>query len=97
MHFPTWVEEPVTQNEEEKARKRLSYMVRRLALELTEEGSVTALCALCGVERSSVHQSIAQGRFAAATATKIERAIGRDQVRYEDLMNPLGMMAVETS
>lgn len=89
MHFPEWVETPKKQPSELRAHKRLKYMILKASIELTQDGTMKAFAEHCGIERTAMHSHIRAGRFSAAMATAIERAVGRDVLKHEDLMNPL--------
>lgn len=86
-HFPSWV--TVAKTPQQLATNRLKYLISQLALKVAAKGSVRGLANHCGVDRTSIHKYIAAGAFPAITATQIERACGRENVRHEELMFPL--------
>lgn len=90
MKFPPWTKKGTLQ---ERATKRLRYLINSTAAWVTEDGSVSAFATHCGVDRSSLHTFIARGAFSAATAVAIERAVGPDVLRAVWLTNPLEIVA----
>lgn len=89
MRFPEWVENPKSQ----RATKRLQYMIRQAAIKLVPGGKMSKFAELCGIDRTSMHTHIRRGGFSATMAVAIERAVGRDVLKHEDLMNPLEIAA----
>lgn len=87
--FPTWVSTPEDQSQQELASKRLHYLIYDAALKSVTGGSISAFAEFCDVDRSTIHTFIAKGSFSPRTATRIERACGRDVIRWEHLVYPL--------
>lgn len=87
VKFPRWVTAPGT--DEEKAQRRVRYVVLRAALEITEGASVAALADHCGLSRTHIHQAMREGRFAPKLAAEIEKVCGRKVLRREWLVYPL--------
>lgn len=90
MKYPDWVHQPVGQSEQMARKKRLTYIVRRAALQVDGRGSYSALAEKLGLCHSTFCIYIDRGRFSAATATAIEKLVGRELAPHELLMNPLG-------
>lgn len=90
MKYPDWVHEPQGQTEQQARKKRLVYLVRRAALHIDGRGSYSALAEKLGLCHSTFCIYIDRGRFSAATATAIEKLVGRELAPHELLMDPLG-------
>jgi len=93
MKFPAWVESPPEQAEDARASKRLQYIIKQAAIGLVPDGSMSKFACLCAVDRTSMHTHIRNGSFSAAMAVAIEKAVGREMIRHEDLMRPLEIVA----
>jgi hypothetical protein len=91
MKFPSWVETPKSQPKHDLASKRLMYMLMHAALQTVPKGCMTKFAAHCSVDRSSLYKFCERGEISARTATAIEKAVGRDLIRHEWLMNPLSV------
>lgn len=90
ISFPAWVERSCElDDDDERASRRLRYMILYAAIRTSPNGSIAGLADHCRIERTQVHAAIKEGRFSANMAAKVERACGRDVVRREWLIFPL--------
>jgi hypothetical protein len=92
MKFPSWVSAPHHGRKappEVVAKRRLSYIVRRLALEHEPTGSLSDLGERVGILSSQFSLAFRSGRFTQRQAETIESALGRRVVKKEHLMYPL--------
>lgn len=85
--FPAWVNEAT--EDDDRASRRLRYMVMRAAIESTPKANIAALADLCFIDRTEIHVAMRNGQFSTKMAAKIEKACGRDVVRREWLVFPL--------
>jgi len=88
MQFPETVDDP-SQPDEERARRRLKYLLDRASLRLTGRESVRSLAKALNMNHSSVIYALRQGKCAAHMAVTIEEMCGRTHTRNEWLRRPL--------
>jgi hypothetical protein len=89
IQFPAWVDTPKRQSKQDRASKRLQFLLCNAALQTVPGGSIAEFARKAQVERSSLHTFVRNGSFSAKTAVKIEKFVGRDTLPYEFLMSPL--------
>lgn len=87
MKFPKWVA-PAKAAKAVIASNRLRYLVGRLAVEFSADGSLKALCDKAGVSHSTICIYVRQGRFSPAMATKFEKTFGTEFCKAEWLVDP---------
>lgn len=88
MKFPEWIDDP-KQTDQERASKRLRYLLRRVALDIDGEGQLMTICRAAQIDHSSLACAIKRGYLTQAMATMIEYAIGKSVIPHEWLMKPL--------
>ena len=71
------------------AQRRISYMLRRLALDHTLEGTLEAFSFKTGIAPGSLSRFVREGRVTQRAAEHIENLCGRDAIRKEQLMYPM--------
>lgn len=89
MLFPDWVDNPPSQSDEVRARKRIRFLIRRAAVLTNPECTVGGMCERFGLSHNHVLKCMSTGVFPASLATQIERAVGRDVICHEHLLFPL--------
>lgn len=89
MIFPKWCELPEGQSDQERAVKRLRFLLNRLAILTVPECTYYAFAQHCGISKSRLHRAMRAGACTADMAMQIERTLGREMVRAVDLMYPL--------
>lgn len=92
MEFPGWVNRSAgggRARRETVASNRLRYLIKRIAIEHNDKGSVEQIARLLGMHHSTFSIYIRRGHFSEAAALKLERTFGRDIVRAEWLRDPL--------
>ncbi len=92
MRFPKWVNQTGS-TKEQRAGNRLRYIIGRLALEYSRDGTLKALCGKLGVSHSTVSLYITLGKFSENMAVAFEKAFGRDLAPREWLLEPLKIKA----
>jgi hypothetical protein len=71
------------------AQRRISYMLRRLALDHTTEGTLESFSAKVAITPGSLSRFVREGRVPQRAAEHIEAMCGRDAIRKEQLMYPM--------
>lgn len=92
MQFPKWVNSPGT-TPQQRASNRLKYIMGRLAVEYSREGTLIAVTQAIGMSHTTCCNYIARGSFSANTALRLEDLFGRKVVANEWLRNPLAITA----
>lgn len=94
VRFPSWVDE--ANDETERARNRLKYMLTSAARELCENGSIRDLAHAAGVDRTTIYYAIRKARIGKRLAEQLHRGAGNSpdgvpRLHVESLTNPLGI------
>lgn len=85
MKFPQWITKRPAHYQ---ASARLRFIIGTLALDVSGEGSVSALARAVGVDRTLIHKYIDAGAFSVSCAHRIVQALpGR--VTIEQLVRPM--------
>lgn len=92
MQFPKWVNSPGA-TPAQRASNRLKYIMGRLAVEYSREGTLIAVTKAIGMSHTTCCNYIARGSFSANTALRLEELFGRKVVANEWLRNPLSISA----
>lgn len=87
MKFPKWVA-PSKTSKTQVASNRLRYLLGRLALEFSAEGTLKALCRKVGVSHSTISIYIRNGHFSPVMALKFEKAFGAERAAAMWLQDP---------
>lgn len=95
MHFPAWVTNPRLKKQE-KASNRLKYLLARLALDYSKEGSITHVASCIGMSHTTFYNYIARGAFSDSMALRIEKLFGRENCPNEWLRDPLSIPVTAT-
>lgn len=91
MHFPTWIDHE--QDRRKRARLRLKFMLSHATLRKYGRTSIHDLARDVQCNHSSVFNAIARGYFTTDMAERIERVVGRAELRHEWLVDPLNIKA----
>lgn len=88
--FPTWVEpDNEIMGDQERAHRRLRFLINLAAIYATERASISALAVACGTESAHIHAAMREGHLSPKMAAKIEKLCGREIVQREWLIYPL--------
>lgn len=90
MQFPKWVNQ-TGYTKEQRASNRLQYIINRLAIDYSREGTLTALCKKVGVSHSTVSYYVNLGQFSFKMADAFQKTFGKDKVLAEWLREPLAI------
>lgn len=90
MKFPTWTRRTGL-TRQERAAKRLRYIVYRLAIEVCETPTIRALAERGGIDHATISCALRAGRFSEELAARFEAAFGRKLVRKDELIDPLAI------
>jgi hypothetical protein len=70
-------------------RRRITYMLRRLALDHTIEGTLEEFSTKTGIHQTSLSRFMREARIPQRAAEVIEQVCGRDAITKEQLMYPM--------
>lgn len=79
--------------QEERATALLKYLIRKLALQHTERGSMRALSEKVSLDHSTVAIYVRQGRFSQSAAERIVNSLGDPELKVSYLTEPLSLLA----
>lgn len=88
MQFPAWMDDAQLTPEQRRV-KRLNYMVLRLALELSGNGTVRAFARLVDIDHSTLGYALRRGRCSEELAQRIEEKLGKDLAPAIWFVDPL--------
>jgi len=91
MQFPYWIDQQ--QDKRQRARLRLKFMLSHATLRKYGRTSIHDLARDVQCNHSSVFNAIARGYFTTDMAERIERVLGRTELRHEWLVDPLNVEA----
>lgn len=66
----------------------LRFVIVRAALYSLNSKEIKAVAAASGLRADTITRSICAGKFSTRAANRIEKACGRDYIRWEWLVNP---------
>lgn len=83
MNFPDWADCP---NAEvgERRRKRLTFLLKKAALRFDEKARISRLAEKCGMDASTLHQSVRRLKITAATRAKLSLILTPEELRAID-------------
>lgn len=90
MQFPPWVTNSRLKKSE-KASNRLKYLLARLALDYSKEGTIRHLATTIGMSHTTFYNYIKKGEFSFKTAMRLEKLLGREVCPNEWLREPLNI------
>ena len=89
MKFPAWVNQPPKQTTKERAKKRLTYIMRNAALQIDGRPSYRSLANALGIAHGTICNYVDRGHFSIPMAKAIEKLVGREVAPFELLVDPL--------
>lgn len=89
MDYPEWVDMPRGQSLRELRRKRLTFIMRRIALELDESGSYRIIAERTSMKHSTLCGMISRGEISKELAEQVEQLVGAELAPVRLLLDPL--------
>lgn len=80
MDYPKWVNEPGLPDEE-RTRRRITYVLKKAALRVDPRGSVTRLAEAAGLERSYLHRFLEHHRLSESATQKLLGVMTVDEIK----------------
>lgn len=83
MNFPDWADCPKAEAGERR-RKRLTFLLKKAALRFDERARVSRLAEVCGLDASTLHQSVRRLKITPATRQKLSEILTEEELSAID-------------